>query len=151
MLVEQHGDGTCVRVDAGHVGSGREGADAEGSVGVALELLGELLEVDVPVVILADGHDVGDRLAPGQLVGVMLEGADEDDRTLLRRDVGAQAVAAVEVGREAQVEDAHELVHRGRGARAAEDDRVLAARGAHGCPDDVASVLPEARRLQTRA
>ena len=145
VLVEQHGDGPRVRVDAGHVGGGREGADAQGSVGMALELLGEVLEVDVAVAVLADGDDVGDRLAPGQLVGVVLEGTDEDDRALAGRDVGAQAVAAVEVGRDAQVEDADELVHGGRGARPAEDDGVLLARGAHGRPDDVASVLAEAR------
>ena len=112
---------------------------------------GEVREVDVAVVVLADGHDVGDRLAPGQLVGVVLEGTDEDDRALPGWDVGAQAVAALEVGRDAQVEDAHELVHGGRRARAAEDDGVLLARRPHGRPDDVASVLAEARRLQPRA
>ena len=36
--------------------------------------------VDVAVGVLADGHHVGDRLAPRQLVGVVLEGSDEDDR-----------------------------------------------------------------------
>ena len=39
--------------------------------------------VDVAVGVLGDRHHVGDRLAPGQLVGVVLEGADEDDRPLL--------------------------------------------------------------------
>jgi hypothetical protein len=56
----------------------------------------------VPVGVLADGDDVGDRLAPGQLVGVVLEGADEDDRPLSRRDLLAQVVAVVEVARDAQ-------------------------------------------------
>jgi hypothetical protein len=43
----------------------------------------EVGQVDVAVGVLADGHDVGDRLAPGDLVGVVLVGADEDDRPLL--------------------------------------------------------------------
>ena len=42
---------------------------------VAHELLRELLEVDVAVGVLADRDDVGDRLAPRQLVAVVLERA----------------------------------------------------------------------------
>ena len=152
MLVQQHGDGARVGVDAGHVGGGREGADAQGSAGVAPELLGEMREVDVAVPILVDGDDVGDRLAPGQLVGMVLERPDEDDRALVGRDVAAQAMAAVEIGRDAQVEDADELVYRGRGAvESTEDGGVVSARGADRGPDDVTGVLAEPRRLQTRA
>ena len=41
-------------------------------------------EVDVAVGVLADRDDVGDRLAPGQLVGVVLVRPDEHDRPLGR-------------------------------------------------------------------
>ena len=51
------------------------------------ELGGEERLVDVPVGVLGADHDVGDRLAPRQLVGVVLERADEDDRPLVGRDV----------------------------------------------------------------
>ncbi len=151
MAMEQHGDGSRVGVDAGHVGGRREGADAERPVGEPGELIGQVPEVDVAVGVLADGHDLGDRLTPGQLVGVVLEGADEDDGTCLDRDVAAQAEARVEVGRDAQVEDADELVHRGRRARATEDDRVLVPVGVHGFADDVAGVLSVARGLAAGA
>ena len=43
--------------------------------------------VDVAVGVFRDDHDVGDGLPPRQLVGVVLERADEDDRPLLGRDV----------------------------------------------------------------
>ena len=88
----------------------RERPDLERPVGVPLQLGGELGLVDVPVGVLADRDDVGDRLAPGELVGVVLEGADEDDRPLGRRDLGGEVVAVVELGRDAQAEDADELV-----------------------------------------
>ena len=76
------------------------------------ELRLELREVDVAVGVLGDRHDVGDRLAPGQLVGVVLERPDEHHRPLVGRDRAAEVVAVVEVGREAQVEDADQLVDR---------------------------------------
>ena len=34
------------------------------------------------VLVLRDDDDVGQRFAPGQLVGVVLERPDEDDRAL---------------------------------------------------------------------
>ena len=78
-----------------------------------------------PSRVLGDDHDVGDRLAPGQFVGVVLERADEHDRPLVCRDVRAQVVAVVELGRQAQPEDADELVDRPGGAGAGEDDGVV--------------------------
>ena len=42
----------------------------------------ELAEVDVAVGVLADHHHLGDRLAPGQLVGVVLERPGEHHRPL---------------------------------------------------------------------
>ena len=49
----------------------------------SLELLLEHRHVDVAVAVLGDRHDVADRLAPRQLVGVVLERADEHDRPLV--------------------------------------------------------------------
>ena len=51
-------------------------------VGVAAQLVLEVVEVDAAVGVLADRDDVGDRLAPRQLVRVVLVGPDEDDRPL---------------------------------------------------------------------
>ena len=64
MLVEQVGDALGVGDDAGHVGGRGERADLERPVGVALELLAEVVEGDPAVGVLVDGDDVGDRLAP---------------------------------------------------------------------------------------
>ena len=151
MLVQKGGDGPRVGADAGHVGGGREGADPKGAASVAGQLLGQVSQVDVAVPVLVDGDHVGDRLAPRQLVRMMLEGTDEDDGPFLRRDPGMQAVAAIEVRRDAQVEDADDLVHGRRGSRAAEDDRVRLARRPQRGADEVAGILPEPRRLAARA
>ena len=94
---------------------------------------------------------VGDRLAPGQLVGVVLVRADEDHRPLPGGDLLAQAVAVVELRRDAEAEDVDELVDRRRRARAAEDHRVLVGPPPHGLQDDLPGVLAEARRLEARA
>ena len=52
------------------------------------ELFGELGEVRVAVPqFLPDRRHVRDRLPPRQLVAVVLEGPDEHDRPLVRRDV----------------------------------------------------------------
>ena len=46
--------------------------------------LGEVREVDAAVGVRADHHDVGERLAPRQLVGVVLVRPDEDHRPVAR-------------------------------------------------------------------
>ena len=94
----------------GHVARGAEAADAERPVRVPCQLGGQVRLVDVPVGVLVDDHDVGDRLAPRQLVAVMLERADEHDRPLVGGDLRAQSVTLVELGREAQAEHRDELV-----------------------------------------
>ena len=147
VTVKQHRDGARVGQDAGHVRGGREAAYLELPVGVADELVLQLPEVDAAVGILVDGDHVGDGLAPWQLVGVVLIGADEDDRSFRGRDMRAQIEAVVELGRQADAQHAHQLVHRGRRARAAEDDRVLLV-GSDRLADDAPGVLAEARRLQ---
>ena len=78
---------------------------------VADELGLEVGEVDPPVGVLADRDDVGARLPPRQLVGVVLVGADEHDRP-----------------RGVEVEQPDELVDRARRAGAAEDDDVVRRR-----------------------
>ena len=85
-------------------------------------------EVDPPVGVLRDRDHVGDRLAPRQLVAVVLVGADEDDRALGGRDPRREVVALVELGREAQRQDVDEPVDGGGRARADEDDDVLVGR-----------------------
>ncbi len=107
-------------------------------------------EVDVAVPILGDDDDVCDRLAPGQLVRVMLEGADEDHGSLLRRDVGGQRVAVVEGRRDPQAEDADQLVDRAGRAGAAEDDAGL-VRAADGLVNDLPRIVAQAARLQAGA
>ena len=79
-----------------------------------LERALEARQVDPAVGVLADRDDVGDRLAPRQLVAVVLVRPDEDERPLVERDVRAQGVAVVEVVRDPQVEDVDELVDRRR-------------------------------------
>ena len=86
-------------------------ADLEFAVGVLLQLNGELGLVDVPVGILVDGHDVGDRLAPRQFVGVVLERPDEHHRALLCRDLRGEVVAVIEFGGDPQTHDPDEFVH----------------------------------------
>ena len=48
------------------------------------ELRFEPCQVDVSVGVFGNRDDIGDRLAPRQLVGVVLERTDEDDRPLGR-------------------------------------------------------------------
>ena len=65
-----------------------------GRLAVALELAREVGLVDVAVGVLADVDDLGDRLAPRQLVGVVLERADEHDRALARAGCGRSGGSA---------------------------------------------------------
>ena len=147
MAVQQRGDRGRVADDPGHVAGGRERADPQRAVGVRGELRVQPVEVDVAVGVLRDHHDVGDRLAPGQLVGVVLVRADEHDRPPLRRDGLGRPVALV---RCPQAEDADQLVDRaGRAGSAEDDQRVLVA--ADGVADDPARVLAQAGGLQPGA
>ena len=79
----------------------------------------------MPIGVLADHDDVGDRLAPGQLVAVVLVRAEEHDRSLRGRYVPAELVAVLQLGWDAQTEDADEFVDRPGAARAGEDDDRL--------------------------
>ena len=84
--VQQRGDRVGVGEDAGDVGGGGEAADPQRPVGVPDQLRVQVGQVDVPVGVRADHDDVGDRLPPRQLVGVVLVRADEHHRPLLGGD-----------------------------------------------------------------
>ena len=150
VTVQEIGDRAGVREDPRHVRRGGERADLERSRLVADELGLERREVDVAVLVLRDHDDVGDRLPPRQLVGVVLEGADEDHRPLLRRNVGGQRVAVLERRREPQAEDSDQLVDRPRRPRAAEDHAGLVV-AADRVVDDPPRVLSQPGCLPARA
>ena len=122
-----------------------------GRSGVPVELHGQLVEVDVAVAVLADRDQVRDRLAPRELVAVVLERPDEHDRALVGRDPRAQVPAVVEVGRDAQVEHVDEAVDRGRRPGAAEDHRVALGVAADPVQHEPPRLLAEARGLEPRA
>ncbi len=82
VTVQQVGDRARVREDPRHVGGGGERSDLQRPRRMADELGLERREVDMAVRVLGDDDDVGDRLAPRQLVRVVLERPDEDDRAL---------------------------------------------------------------------
>ncbi len=150
MLVQQGADRGAVGDDAGDVRRGREGADLEGAGGILLQSFSQDRQRDVPVEVLGDDDDVGDRLAPRQLVGVVLVGADEDDRPGLRRDVPAEVMGVLEGAGDAQAEDPDELVDGTRAPRAGEDDDgVLVA--ADGVADDRPGILAQPGGLQAGA
>src|SRR5919108_5770173 len=125
VTMEDGRDPLDVRDDPGHVRGGREAPDLQGPSSVAKEFLLEVPQVDSAAGVLANRHDIRDRLPPGQLVRVVLVRADEDDRPLRRR----------------QVEEPHELVDRAGRPRAAEENDVVVA-PVHGTVNDPTGVLP---------
>jgi hypothetical protein len=74
-IAQERRDRRGVGEDAGDVGGRGEGADLQRALVVLLQLGAQLVEVHSPVDVLVDHHDVGDRLPPRQLVGVVLERA----------------------------------------------------------------------------
>ena len=150
VLVEEGGDRVGVGDDARDVARGREGADEERALGVLDESLPQHRDVDVAVEVLRDDDDVGDALTPHDLVGVVLVGADEDDRALVGGDEIARVPTVLEVRRDAQSEDADELVDGPGAARTGEDDHRLVVT-ADGVTDRATGVLAQPGRLQARA
>ena len=142
VLVEQPRDRALIGRDARDVGGRREAADLERPRRVLDQLLLEVCEIDVAISVLVDHHDLGDRLTPGQLVGVMLEGPDEHDRALVVRDLLAELVARVEIGGQPQVHDVDQLVDRAGRAGATEDHQIVGA-AADRAVDDLARVVAE--------
>jgi hypothetical protein len=89
--------------------------------------------------------------APGQLVTVVLVGADEDHRTRFGGNAGAQLVAFVQIAGNAQVQDVDELVDGAGGSRAAEDHHIPLGVAPHRLQDDLPGVLAKTRGLQPGA
>ncbi len=142
IRVQQPRDLVHRRAHAGHVRGGGERADPEASpvLGRAQQLL-QVREVHAAVggeVHLDDGRE---SLPPGDLVRVVLVGADENDR-LPRLLVAAEVFEALVPeelaqpladrlagrGRQEHAEDLLQLVDRARGTRAAGDDAAVRAR-----------------------
>ena len=119
-------------------------------VGVGRQLGFELPQVDVPVRIFRNRDHVGDRFAPRQLVGVVLERSDEDDRTVTARDVLRQIEPFVEIGGEPQVHDPDQLVDGTGRTGSAEDDAGLIV-ASDGVADDLSGVFAQPRGLQAGA
>ncbi len=136
--------------DAGDVRGRRERTDLHRSVGVIAEFLGEVLEIDMAVGRFTDGHDVGDRFSPRDLVGVVLERADEHDRALVGRNGVGDVPAVVEIRRDPQTEHADQLVD-GVGRPAATEQHHVIVGGPGALGDDGTSLFAVARRLQPGA
>jgi hypothetical protein len=95
----------------------------------------------VPVGVGADDDDVGDGLAPRQLIGVVLIGSDEDHRTVGGRDLAEQPVTLRQAVGQAEFQDADQLVDRRGGSGAAEDHQVVVG-AADRVVDELAGVFP---------
>jgi hypothetical protein len=117
--------------DAGDVGGGREAPDDQRPPGVPGQLGLQVGQVELAVGVLADGHHVGGRLAPGQEVAVVLERPHQDQRPWAGR------------GRPlAELQQAGQLGHRRRGPGPGEDDQVLVG-AADGLVDHLAGLLAQ--------
>jgi len=97
--------------------------------------------------VFGDDHDVGDRLPPGQLIGVMLIGADEHHRPFRFRDARRQLVPLIQPGRDAQLQEADQLADRRSRPRSAEDDQIILG-PADSVLDHPPRVLPQPARRQ---
>ena len=140
--VQQPGDRRGAGQDAGHVGGGREAADQQRPVRVPVQLAAQVGQVDVAVGVLTDDHHLGDGLAPGQLVRVVLVRADEHHRPFRLRDTVGQPVPFVQPSWDTQLQDADQLVHRGGGPGPAEDHQVIGG-AADRVADDAPGVLAQ--------
>ena len=85
-------------------------------------------------------HHIGNALAPGQLVGVVLIGANKNHRSLLRQNKAVQVRIIREAFGQAQVQHVNQLVHRRRSARSAEDHFIFGGT-VHCLPDNLAGLL----------
>jgi hypothetical protein len=143
--VQDLGDAVGVGEDAGDVGGRGEAADDQRPVPVPAQLPLQVVQVHAAVGVGGYGHDVGSGLAPGQLVGVVLVGPDQDDRALVGAAPGGGP--GLPVVRAGQSQDRHQLVDRGGGAGAAEEHQVVLG-AADGLVDQPAGVLAQPGGLQ---
>ena len=137
-----------VAENPGHVRSRGEAADLERPIAVRVESALQLFEVYSAVLVLANYGQVGDRLAPRQLVRVVLVRADEDNRPLFRRDPIAQRVAFVQLGRKAEPEHVDEPIDCSGRSRADEDNGMLRLRCTDRPGDDRSRLFSVPRRLE---
>ena len=141
VAVQQRGHRDGVGDDAGHVRRSRERTDQRRAVGVSDQLALEMVEAHVTVGVLVDDHDVGDRLAPGELVRVVLVGPDEHHGALVGGDGVSEVVAVVERRRELEAEHPDQLGDGVGGAAAAEHHGVFVVGGADAAADDPPGLL----------
>ena len=142
--VEDAGEGVDVVQDAGDVRGGAERPDLPGTVLPLLELGVEVLDRDAPRLVEVDVDRVADRLAPGDVVGVVLHHRPEDDGTGVLGDLLRQVVALLELVGDAQAQDVDEPVDRAGRPRADRDEDVFLRRA------DVARDLREGRLVVVR-
>ena len=150
VLVQERGDAVGVRHDAGDVRRRAERADLQRPVGELLEPLAQVVLAHPAVDVLADGDDVSDRLAPRDLVGVVLVRPEEHDGALTARDVLGEVPPVLERRRDPQPEHPDELVDGAGAPRPREDDDGVVV-AVHGIPDDAARVLAQPGGLQAGA
>jgi hypothetical protein len=79
VTVKDGGHGGGIGDDPRDVRRRREASDLQGSIGEAAQLVAEVVQIEPAAGVLRDDHHVGDRLAPRQLVGVVLVRSDEHD------------------------------------------------------------------------
>lgn len=83
VLVEEAGDGAGVGNDSCDVATSGEGAEHLAiSILVETKVVGQSLHVDVPEAVEADLHHLGEALAPGEKVGVVLIGPHQHHPSL---------------------------------------------------------------------
>ena len=114
VTMQQPGDGVGVADDPRDVARRAERSDLQRAVGVLQQLGVELGLVDLAVRILVNRHDIRNRLPPGELVAVVLEWSDEHHGPLTCGNLRAEPVREIELTRDAQPENSHELVDRRR-------------------------------------
>jgi hypothetical protein len=86
VSVQEHGQASDIGNDPGDVGGGRKAADLYRTILKSDEFAFEVVLVDSPVPVLVDDNHVGNGLAPGELVGVMLVRSDEHHWPLVLGD-----------------------------------------------------------------
>ena len=126
--VEDAGEGVDVVEDSGDVRGGAERPDLPRAVFPALELGVEVLDRDPPCRVEVDVDRVADRLAPGNVVGVVLHHRPEDDGPGVLGDLPHQVVALLELVGDAQAEDVDEPIDRARRPRPHRDEDVFLRR-----------------------
>ena len=117
---------------------------------MADQLLLEVVEVDVAVVILGDRHHVGNRLPPGNLIGVVFERTDEDHRSIIGGDRIGQVVPIVQRRWHSKAEDPDQPVDGIGRPAAAEHDGMLFG-GPDAPTDDLPRLLAEPGCLEAGA